>query len=86
MSIMNQDSTVTLFGLTRRRLHGGFMERLALTAGRLHPRRLLRQLQGRNETKREFDLLSDYYLNDIGAKRSVDRKADDLVARLRLGG
>jgi len=86
MSVMNQDSAVTFSGLGGRRLHGGFMERLVLAAGRLDPRQFLRQLHGRNETKREFAVLSDYYLNDIGAKRLVDRRTEDLVTRLRLGG
>ena len=32
---------------------------------------------------RELNLLSDYYLDDIGIKRPSDPRTDDLVTRLR---
>jgi hypothetical protein len=35
---------------------------------------------------RELNLLSDHCLNDIGRRRPIDRKTDDLVKRLRAGG
>jgi uncharacterized protein YjiS (DUF1127 family) len=68
---------------------GAFLWQLIFVAGRFNPRRLFRQLQyetRRNETIRELNLLSDHYLDDVGARRSVDRRADDLVKRLRMGG
>ena len=48
--------------------------------------RLFRHAARRNETISELNLLSDHYLDDAGVRRAVDRRADDLVNRLRLGG
>ena len=67
---------------------------LVLVAGqlnpwRLNPGRLLHRIQDeaqRNETIGELNLLSDRYLDDVGFKRRVDLRADDLVKRLRMGG
>jgi hypothetical protein len=68
---------------------GTFLWPLLAIADRLDPRRFFRLFGDeapRNETIRELNLLSDHYLDDAGARRSVDRRADDLVNRLRLGG
>jgi len=40
----------------------------------------------RNALLRELDLLNDHCLDDIGRRRPIDRKTDDLVKRLRAGG
>ena len=66
-----------------------FLGQLVSVADRLDPWRLFRRFQDearRNATICELNLLSDYYLDDVGVRRSVDRRADDLVRRLRLGG
>ena len=66
-----------------------FLGQLLAIADRLDPSRVFRRIQEEarcSATIRELNLLSDYYLDDIGARRSVDRKANDLVNRLRLGG
>jgi uncharacterized protein YjiS (DUF1127 family) len=40
----------------------------------------------RNAVIRELNLVSDYYLNDVGIKRSdIDSIADEMVKRLREG-
>ena len=68
---------------------GAFLWSLLAMADRLDPRRFFRLFRDeaqRNETIRELNLLSDHYLDDAGARRSVDRRGDDLVNRLRLGG
>jgi hypothetical protein len=66
-----------------------FLGQLVSVADRLDPWRLFRRFQDearRNATICELNLLTDYYLDDVGVRRSVDRRADDLVRRLRLGG
>jgi len=64
-------------------------EQLVLTYARLSPSRLLHWLYDearRNSTNRELNLLSDHCLDDIGVRRPVDLRTDDLVKRLRAGG
>jgi uncharacterized protein YjiS (DUF1127 family) len=64
-------------------------KQLVLTCARLGPWRLLRWLYNeawRNSTNRELNLLNDYCLDDIGVRRRVDLRTDDLVKRLRAGG
>ena len=50
------------------------------------PFRWLQEQARRNATIRGLNLLSDHYLDDLGAKRRVDLRTDDLVRRLRAGG
>ncbi len=68
---------------------GTLLGQFVLIADRLDPWRLFRRFQdeaGPNATIRELNLLSDHYLDDVGVRRFVDRRADDLENRLRLGG
>ena len=70
-------------------LGSAFLGRLNRCVSRLDPRRLMRRIQDETRghaTRRELDLLSDYYLDDIDVRRTVDPKAHDLVNRLRAGG
>lgn len=48
--------------------------------------RWLREEVGRHAMLHELNLLNDRCLNDIGRRRPLDQKADDLVRRLRAGG
>jgi len=89
MVAINQDEIDKSIGWIRKYSGGVFMEQLAFMVDRLDPWRLVRRLQDlarHNAAKRELNLLSDYCLDDIGAKRRVDLRADDLVNRLRAGG
>ena len=66
-----------------------FLGHLIAIADRLDPLQLFRWFQDQaraNETMRELNLLRDRYLDDVGVRRSVDPRADDLVRRLRIGG
>jgi hypothetical protein len=70
-------------------LRGTFLRHLIAIADRLDPLQLFRWLQdrvGASEAMQELNLLRDRYLDDVGARRSVDPRADDLVRRLRIGG
>ncbi len=56
---------------------------------RLGLRKLVRWLHdetGRTATLRELNLLNDHCLDDIGRRRPLDPKTDDLVKLLRAGG
>jgi hypothetical protein len=66
-------------------LCGAFLGQLAVIDDRLGLRKLVRWLHdeaGRNATLRELNLLNDHRLDDIGRRRLLDPKADDLVDRL----
>ena len=89
MSVINQDGADSAIGRIRKHVDGACIEQLAFMVDRLDPWQLARWLQDqvrRNAAKRELDLLSDYCLDDIGAKRRVDLRTGDLVNRLRAGG
>ena len=45
-----------------------------------------RMKRGADATLRELNLLNDHCLDDIGRRRPLDPKTDDLVKRLRAGG
>ena len=68
---------------------GAVLERLAGIDDRIGLRRLLRWLRdeaGRIAAMHELNLLNDCCLKDVGIKRPLDPKTDDLVRRLRAGG
>jgi hypothetical protein len=63
-----------------------FLERLVFIGDQVGLCNVLHWLQREvqhNATMRELNLLSDYYLDDIGIKRPSDPRTDDLVTRLR---
>ena len=89
MFAVNQGRVDRPIGQVMSYFGGVFLGQLVSVADRLDSWRLLRRLREetrRDATIRELNLLSDYYLDDVGVTRSVDRRADDLVRRLRLGG
>ena len=89
MFAVNQDRVDKPIGQVMSYLGGAFLGQLVSVADRLDSWRPLRRSRDearRDATIRELNLLSDYYLNDVGVRRSVDRRADDLVRRLRMGG
>lgn len=89
MSVVNQDSADKSIGRVIKHHGGAVMEQLAFMVDRLDPWRLLSWFQDKargNAAKRELDLLSDYYLDDVGIRRRIDLRTDDLVKRLRAGG
>jgi len=88
MFAVKQDKTDRSIGEAIGYLGGVFAPLVAL-AGSLDPWRCfcrLRDQVERRAQRRELNLLGDHYLNDVGIRRSVDRRADDLAQRLRLGG
>ena len=51
--------------------------------------RVIRWLQDEwrlNATNRELSRLNERYLDDIGIRRSIDLRHDELIKRLRAGG
>ena len=76
-------------GQIRKNFFGAFLGQLAVIDDRLGLRKLVHWLHdeaGRNATLRELNLLNDHCLDDIGRRRPLDQKTDDLVKRLRAGG
>jgi hypothetical protein len=89
MVAFNLARTDRAVGQSPRDLGGAFLGQLIFVAGRLNPWRLFHRLRDeawQNETIHELNLLSDHYLDDVGIKRRIDLRADDLVKRLRAGG
>ena len=89
MVAVNQDKADKSAGQIRKNFFGAFLGQLAVIDDRLGLRKLVRWLHdeaGRNATLRELNLLNDHCLDDIGRRRPLDQKTDDLVKRLRAGG
>ena len=89
MVAVNQGKADKSAGQIRKYFFGAFLGQLAVIDDRLGLRKLVRWLHdeaGRNATLRELNLLNDYCLDDIGRRRPLDQKTDDLVKRLRAGG
>jgi hypothetical protein len=89
MVAVNQGKADRSAGQIRKNLFGAFLGQLAVIDDCLGLRKLVRWLHdeaGRNATLRELNLLNDHCLDDIGRRRPLDQKTDDLVKRLRAGG
>ena len=89
MFAVNQGKADKSAGQIRKHLCGAFLGQLAVIDDRLGLRKLVRWLHdeaGRNATLRELNLLNDRCLDDIGRRRPLDQKTNDLVKRLRTGG
>jgi len=89
MFAVNRDKADKSAGQILKDLCGAFLGRLAIIDDRLGLRKLVRWLHdeaGRKATLRELHLLNDHCLDDIGRRRPLDQKTDDLVKRLRTGG
>ena len=89
MFAVNQDRVDKPIGQVMSYLGGVLLGQLVSMADRFDSWRLLRRFcdeARRDATIHELNLLSDYCLDDVGVSRSVDRRADDLVRRLRMGG
>ena len=88
MFAVNQDKADKSAGQILKDLCGAFLGQLAVIDDRFGLRKLVRWLHdeaGRNATLRELNLLDDRCLDDIGRRRPLDQKTDDLVKRLRTG-
>ena len=88
MFAVNHDRADKSAGQIPKDLRGAFQE-LGVINDRFGLRKLFRWLQDearRNAMWRELNLLNDYCLDDIGIKRPLDPRTDDLVRRLRAGG
>ena len=88
MVAVNQGKADKSAGEIRKNFFGAFLRQLAVIDDRLGLRKLVRWLRdeaGRNATLRELNLLNDHCLDDIGRRRPLDQKTDDLVKRLRTG-
>ena len=89
MFAVNQDKADESPSRTLKDLYGAILEHLAITDDRFGLRKLFRWLRNetlRNAMMRELNLLNDYCLDDIGVRRPLDPRTDDLVKRLRAGG
>ena len=89
MFAVNQDKADKSARRILKVLCGALLGQLAVIDDRLGLRKLVHWLHdeaGRNATLRELNLLNDHCLDDIGRRRPLDQKADDLVKRLRAGG
>jgi hypothetical protein len=89
MFSVNQDKAEKSSGQILKELCAAFLGRLAVIDDRLGLRKLIRWLHdgaGHNATLRELNLLNDHALDDIGRRRPLDQRTDDLVKRLRAGG
>ena len=89
MFAVNRDRVDKYSGQRLNELCGAFLDQLAAMGVRFGLPNFVRWLQGeaqRNAMLRELNLLNDHCLNDIGRRRPLDQKTDDLVKRLRAGG
>lgn len=89
MSVVNQDSADKSIGRVFGHFGGAVMEQLVFVINRLDRWLPLSRLQDKargNAAKYALDLLSDYYLDDVGIRRRIDLRTEDLVKRLRAGG
>ena len=74
---VNQDKVDRSAGQRLKQLCGAFLEQLAVLGDRFGLPNLVRWLQDeaqRNAMLREWNLLNDHYLNDIGRRRPSIKK------------
>jgi hypothetical protein len=89
MFAVNQGKVDKSVGRRLKELCSATLGQLAIMSDRLGLTNLVRCLQDeaqRNATLRELNLLNDRCLDDIGRRRPLDPKTDDLLKRLRAGG
>jgi hypothetical protein len=89
MLAANQDKADRSIGRVLKDLGCAFLEQLVFIGDQLGICNVFRSLQDEarhKATMRELTLLNDYYLDDIGIKRPLDLRTDNLVRRLRMGG
>ena len=89
MFAVNQDKVDKPSGQGLKEFCGAFLGQLAAMGDRFGLPNFVRWLQDEaqgNAMLRELNLLNDHCLNDIGRRRPLDQKTDDLVKRLRAGG
>jgi hypothetical protein len=89
MFVVNQDKADKFAAQTLKDLRTALLEQLAIIDHRFGLRKLFRWLRdeaGRNAMLRKLNLLNDYCLADIGVRRPLDQRTEDLVKRLRAGG
>lgn len=89
MFAANQDKTDRSIGRVLKDVGGPFLDHLAFIGDQLGLCNVFRWLRDEAEhhaTIRELNLLNDQCLDDIGIKRPLDPRTDDLVRRLRAGG
>ena len=88
MFAANQDKTDRSIGRVPKDVGGAFLDHLVFIGDQLGLCNVLRWLRDETEhhaTMRELNLLNDQCLDDIGIKRPLDLRNDDLVRRLRAG-
>jgi len=84
MFAVNQDRAYRFAGVLKD-LWGALLEQLVAVDDRLGVCKIFRRFL--DEARRnELNPLNDYCLEDIGARRRLDPRTDDLVKRLRAGG
>ena len=89
MFAVNQDKADESPGRTPEALRGALLAQLAVIDDRFNVSRIFRWLRDearRNAMMRELNLLNDHCLDDLGVRRPIDQRTDDLVERLRAGG
>ena len=89
MFAVNQDKADEFPGRTLKALGDALLAQLAVIDDRLNVSRIFRWLRDearRNAMMRELNLLNDHCLDDLGVRRPIDQRTDDLVKRLRAGG
>ena len=89
MFAVNQDNADESRGRTLKDLRGALLVQLAVIDDWFGVCRIFRWLRNearRNAMMRELNLLDDHCLDDLGLRRPLDQRTDDLVERLRAGG
>ena len=89
MFAVNQDKADESPGRTLKDLRGALLAQLAVIDDRFNVCRIFhwfRDEARRNAMMRELNLLDDHCLDDLGLRRPIDQRTDDLVKRLRAGG